>query len=108
MTVATKPRALFVVESSRFNISSAREFGEIVYLLKGEPVSPLNVDEVVSRIKEALDDIAFDPKNDYVVLTGQTLLVAVYLAIACDVSGQVRTLMFDARHDKYVERVVKL
>lgn len=100
-----RPRALFVVESPRFNVASAVEFGEIVYLFKDGQLNPLHTDNTIKSIRTALQRIDYDPDVDFVVMAGSSLLLALYFATVAQEWGFVRALMFDARHNKYVERV---
>ena len=110
-TISQQPRAIFVARTPRFNVSSAEEFGDITYVFDAERTpSPLNTDEIINKILDELSSMNYNPTVDFIALTGPSLLVALFLTCAMHDAGSqpVKTLMFDARYDKYIERIVTM
>ena len=92
---------VFLAERPRMDISDARRFGEFVFLL-GQHVSPFKVNALARLLVDSLIEHEFNPKTDYICLTGQALMVPVLLAATYKEYGTLRLLMFDARISEYV------
>lgn len=91
-------------DHSHYSVAAAQEFGEIVYL-STRKLDPLNPAACASLFRTRLEQIKFDPDNDFICLTGHQLTTALYLAVVTAIFPTVRLLMFDARTSSYCERV---
>lgn len=97
--------AVVLSRSGRFDIEGASRFGRIVPVFDRDP-GPFSVDDVRDEVLRVLDEVSFDPGCDYFVLTGPIAPVAVAAAAALFKYGVLRLLIFDARADDYVVRVL--
>ena len=89
---------------SKFNFTTAREFGELVYLL--EPTAnPFHPNEgVIAQLTDKLHDYTH---RDFLVLTGNPILIGWATAIAALANqkngGEVRFLQWNGRRQMYLE-----
>ncbi len=67
-------------------------------------INPLFPDEACKIILDNLAKHHFDPKYDYICMTGQLLKVAYLLAVVSANWPAVQLLLFDARNGVYVTR----
>ena len=104
-----EPRVFIVVRNSRFDVSSAKEFGSVEFIFDSDDaVSPFDLPDVIMSIEDELSERDFDPSVDYVALTGPTIMVATLYAVVMGRYGTVRTLLFDARKEGYRERSARV
>ena len=87
-------------KNDRYDASLAEEYGEILLLYEGH-LNPFNTDECVHLITQAFKLNKFDCDNDYICMTGQSLILSFTLAIAISLYGKVNLLLFDATTNKY-------
>ena len=99
-------RVFLPYRSSRFNITDAERFGEIIFLTKPREFSPFNTTLTVEALHAALEEAEFNPDEDFVCLTGEVLITAIFLAVASERYGRVKLLMFDAKVGRYAERMI--
>ena len=97
-------RVFLAEPNGRYDLTAAREFGDIVYL-SDQSMNPFDTATVVDKLETALIQAGFKPDEDYICMTGQSLTVAMLLAVAAATYPMVRLLMFDARGSNYRERV---
>ena len=97
------PRVFVPIFSRRFDLTAAEPFGDVVYLLNGEMPSALHLQETSETISESLVKMRYD-ENDWICLTGPTILVSLLLACVCVEYGQANVLVFDAAQEKYLPR----
>jgi hypothetical protein len=107
-----KPR-VFVVQNQtkasragafvpKFNLSPAQEFGEIVFCLP-PGLQPFDNEKVIDQLHKALSDFTSD---DYLVLTGNPILIGWTVAIAAMITqGHLNMLQWDSQHQIY--RLIK-
>ncbi len=100
------PKVFLVEPNDRFVLTSAETFGEILYLTESR-LDPFNLPVVIDSIYDGFIACEFNPKTDYVCMTGNTLVLAVMLAVAVSLYDNLRLLMFDARTSKYRERTME-
>ena len=86
----------------RFNLDGAKAHGEIGYV--SEQINPFACETAITKIKNGLKRLEYDPEIDYLCLTGQVLTVAMFLAVAVQEYGEVTVLAFHAK-DGYKTRV---
>lgn len=97
-------RVIIPEPNGKYDISSAERYGTIV-TLSDRRVDPLSPDETATLFKARLKDVGFNPREDYICLTGHQLTTSVFLATVTSMFPCVRVLMFDARYSDYVSRV---
>lgn len=98
-----RSRVILVEPNPRYDLTAAEEFGDIVYLSK-TIMTPFNTADLIRTVKERLVAMDYDPETDYVCMTGYSLTVAMFLAVAVRMFGEVKIVMFDARNSTYKER----
>lgn len=102
-------RVIVVCESNRYNLAAAEEFGELKFLMDHQ-INPFHVDRLTNMMNSSLENIKFDPRHDFVCLTGQ----AVLLSVMCTIIGSkyhgetIKFLVFDATTNKYKPRKLEL
>jgi len=95
---------LFLVEkSSKFDLTALSEFGEIVYI-SNDYLNPFSVDYCLKEVQKGLE--SFNCTEDFLVLTGNLVLVSYMMMVAYEKFGTFKTLMFDAKQSNYKERIV--
>lgn len=98
---------VFVVqENNRLDYAPAEEFGEVIFMTADEyqPLkNSLRNQAILSRVTECLD--SFRPRSDYLLLTGNPILIGYVFHLAYCIEGYVRCLQWDRMHNSY--RVVE-
>lgn len=82
----------------KFDFSKAKEYGELVVLL-GPNTSPFHAHSLVIELKEKLKHIT---PNDYLLLTGNPVLIGLVVAIAADYALKVNFLQWSGKDQKYI------
>lgn len=83
----------------KYDISAAKEFGKLVYLLDPGNVQPVNLKASVAYLKEELADYT---DGDYLLALGDPVaMVAAGIAAAIANNGKVAVLKFDRMTGKY-------
>lgn len=83
-----------------FNITPAKEYGELVYLLT-PTAAPWNTDSVIFDLWERLGSFGDD---DYLLMIGNPILIGWATAIASEVNnGKVAALQWNGKERKYIE-----
>ena len=100
-------RAFAVQFNNRFNLKPAAKFGEVTYLYtdKVPPVSTPQV--VIEEIISRLEHFAFDPSKDFIVLSGATVNVVLFVAAAVLAYEKIKLLMYDPVRHLYYEREIR-
>ena len=76
------PRA-FVLEPSKYDSSQAEDFGKRVYVFaEGEFRISIFDDRFVGKVVDKLMDYNFDPDQDFIVLTGDLIVVSLFAVAA--------------------------
>jgi hypothetical protein len=88
-------------QSERFNLSHAKEYGEVKY--HADIPSPFDTEVFATYIEQLQLG-----EDDYIALTGPILNVAlgVLLASLTGDDEPLKLLLFDARNDRYVVRSI--
>lgn len=86
---------------SKFDFSQAVPFGELTFLLKPD-ANPFSPNEgVVAELTDKLHDFS---NNDYLLLTGNPILIGWVTAVAAAMNnGKVRMLQWNGRRGIYLE-----
>jgi hypothetical protein len=82
-----------------FDLSPATEYGELVYLF-GPGQIALQPEAVVDGISARLDELEFDPEQDYLLATGDVTVYGEVYRQMVDRDG-VRVLRWDGRYRRY-------
>lgn len=98
-------RVFFITSSPRFDLSSAEDFGDPVFITREREISPFNVDAVMEAIDRKLTDHEFS-SDDYVALTGPSALVALFLGYLGGLRRPIKLLIFNAAQGSYQSRVM--
>jgi hypothetical protein len=110
-------RRVFILEkNNRYNISSANKFGEIIYIntFSCEKFNVFSPNKAIKIIRDKLNELHFDHRNDIICLTGNSTLLALFLSVAflylennCfDGSYELKILIFDAKTSNYKLRTL--
>jgi hypothetical protein len=102
--VTKNPRVVMVAPHKKYNVTEAKVFGELTYLLPERRVSVFQPEELIETLLKRLEEIEFDPTNDYIILTGGQYLVIALCSIAAHNFKRYQALMFDAGNSRYVSR----
>lgn len=97
---------VFIVNHIGKDVSDAMRFGTLVPVTEGS-VNIFNIDRVKFDLSDTLDLHHFDNKNDYILLSGSTVLNFVIGMLAAKY-GSVNILIWDAKRQEYAEREVKI
>lgn len=100
-------RVILAEPNQRYDLSGAEQFGPLVYL-SPRPLPVFNTGTVVDLFKRRLHDIAFNPTEDIVCLTGNSLIVAQLTAVIASECPVFKLLMFCATDSSYKVRVLDL
>jgi hypothetical protein len=98
----TKPR-VFLVKSTRDDVSDARRFGDVVLIFgDAEPRPRLFSEDFAAEVVRRLETAQYDPEVDYFLVTGDLVSVTmVAAAIARESSVPPRALFFDKQVSEY-------
>jgi len=98
------PRVFFIQSPKpNLDVSGAADFGDIVTLMDNKVV-PFLVHEFAPLTIRTLESYRYDPKKDYICLTGQMMAVSIAVAVAFQRYGTIRLLAFNAVSGDYEER----
>jgi hypothetical protein len=85
--------------NNRYNFTKAEAYGQVVFLME-EAQNPFQ-DGLLATYKKRFSELNFDPEQDVLCMTGQSLITAMMLATVLREHGRVKILMFDARVSDY-------
>lgn len=96
------PRAIILEPPGHlFDLTDVARFGLVKYLFDPRGPHPFRQEEFRSEVNRRLDEVAFDPDVDYVVLVGKTTKF-LYLSLEVVARyGRVKLLQFDATRAEY-------
>jgi len=100
----TDAQVLFIADSTRFDITSARKFGVPVYLMASSASSPFNPEGFFEELDAEITRIGFDPEGDFIAMTGPAVHMALFVAFMVRRYDALNLLIFDARSSKYRKR----
>jgi len=99
-------RVFLPTNCDRFDVSLASCYGEMEVLCS-QRLNPFRVDECVEAFSQELDE-KFDPDNDFICMTGQTLLISIALGVAMTKFDRVNVLLYDAISSSYKSRIITM
>jgi hypothetical protein len=90
---------VYVVQEHKYDVSEAKEYGEIVYLL-GPKTKPYKSEPIIKRLHECLCDYT---TADYLLLIGNPCLIGWTVAVAAQHNeGVVNLLQWSNAEDRYI------
>ena len=98
----TGSRVFICFEAMKMNFAGALRFGEIVYVASQDvnAASPSSVKRVSSEVKSVLR--SFDPDEDYLVLVGSPILIAMCATEIMLTHRRMTVLQWDRQDSVYV------
>ena len=103
-----RERRVFIPNDGNHDYRPAERFGKLTFVTRGE-VNKFNVGELYRKWETALQD---STEDDYIIVSGLPILVALGASIFAHRHGGVRFLLFkydkEARRGDYAERHVYL
>lgn len=83
----------------KFDFTEARSYGEIIVMLQ-HSATPFDMPPVIKALHEHLQHIT---KDDWIILTGNPVLIGLAVAIAADyLDGCLRILQWSGSTDSYI------
>lgn len=99
------PSRVFLAEPNRrFVLTDAQKFGKIEYL-SDDQLNPFSISKTMELLNDGFSSKNFDPENDFLCMTGNTLILSYTLSIAATRFKSMKLLMFDSRTSCYCERM---
>lgn len=85
---------------SKYDLTRARRFGELVYLIDGQvrSYSQSSVSDAVARVSGGLANFK---QEDYLLLVGDPVLIGVACGVAMRATSQLKLLQWDKRRFDY-------
>ena len=108
-----KEKRVFVLQKqSRYDVSAVKFYSShILYIADQENLNPFDTTPFAELVEHKLKMNQFDPDNDFICLTGSSVLLSIFLAILVrqySYCGQFKILVYDARRSKYQLRLLNL
>lgn len=97
-------KKVYVVAKGFHSWSAAAEHGELVFL----STEPVGRTAVSNMLREFLPKMADSEPEDYIVITGLSVMCSIVCVIFALKHRRLNLLLFDAAGDKYVKRTVML
>lgn len=97
--------------SENIDISSAANFGRILYLFKPERgrksrAGIWETDILCREILDRLIELDYEPTRDFLCISGHQVATSILIAITIREYGTVNALFFDTRERSYVARTL--
>ena len=94
---------VFITERIKYDVTSAKEFGRLCYLVEPDERLPsMWSSDYRARLEELLRENQFDPIRDYLLVGGGIVPMATCLAILASRHNWINCLCFDANHRRYI------
>lgn len=108
-----KEQRVFVLQKqSRYDVSAVKFYSpNIVYIADQENLNPFDTVLFAELVEHKLKVEKFDADNDFICLTGSSVLLVMFLAILVRqyiFNSQFKILVYDARRSKYQLRLLNL
>jgi len=105
-------RVIVLQKQSRYDVSAVKYYSsDIVYIAEQENLSPFDTVPFAELVVHKLKMCQFDPANDFICLTGSSVLLSMFLAILVreyPFDTQFKILVYDARKSKYQLRMLNV
>lgn len=108
-----KQKRVFVLQKqSRYDVSAVKFYSpHILYIADQENLNPFDTTPFAELVVHKLKTCQFDADNDFICLTGSSVLLSIFLAILVreyPMNNQFKILVYDARRSKYQLRILNL
>ena len=101
-------RAFSITVNSKYDLRPIKKYGDVMYLYTDMQHPPINNPQrMLDDCIERLENFGFDPKVDFIIMTGAVVNVALFVAAAFVQYGTLKLLMYDPRTNKYYERQIE-
>lgn len=104
MSKEVKMRKVYVVNKSFHDYTSAKEFGELVFLTEGK-LNPYDINHMARLVEERMKE---SRKNDLILVTSLSSLCMVAGAHFAMKHGRLNLLLIIPKRRKYIERNIIL
>lgn len=97
---------VFILQKDKYNVASAKEFGEIRWIVQGEgkELDPFDTAFTMQCILQSLHTQEYHPDTDFIALTGPSSLIALLLATVVYGWSKANVLVFDPSTSRYRSR----
>lgn len=107
-----KQRVFVLQEHGKYNVDAVKYYSkEIVYIVQEERINPFDTFSLIELIWHRLKVEKFNPHDDFICLTGSSVLLALYLSVItryCSHCEQFKVLIYDAKKNNYKLRMINL
>ncbi|MDI6840470.1 MAG: hypothetical protein QMD71_06465 [bacterium] len=98
-----QPTKVWIVNSSGHNFDAAKEFGEEMIPLTAGKVNIFNVERLIHEFKGKMVN---HQKDDWILLSGNTVLNVLAVTVALAKHREVKLLLYDVIRKEYVPREI--
>lgn len=98
------PRVFLAEPNRKFDFDGAKKFGSLINLSE-DFLNIFDLNKTSEMLNSGFSTKKFDYENDFICMTGNSVILAVLLATATSKFPSVRLLIFDSRQSIYCERV---
>lgn len=105
-TIAPGVSRAILIEPTDQSVEDAERFGPVVCMFDEDGTRPSiwRTDALRKAICERLAELKYNPENDYIILTGQVILLTYFVSVVANEFGTYRALAYSAPDRGYVER----
>jgi hypothetical protein len=100
-------RVFGIQYNAHYNWKPTKAFGDLNYIFTDKTPEISNPQKFIEEVQLRLENFSFDPKTDFIVLTGTTNNVCLFICSAMLAYGEIRLLLFDSVRNSYYERLIK-
>ena len=106
MSIVDDPhyRKCFVLGASKFDVSSAEKFGAVTHL-DDRSMPPVFHKTLAAAWRKRLEDEGYEPQQDFLILTGNLIVLTMVVAELVAVYGDTPVLAYCASTREYVPLV---
>lgn len=100
---------VFALSPSKYDITGATEYGEIVYLYNdiNKPRMPYAfVDDFGQDVWRRMEQNSYDPDKDYLLIVGSHVILAQWVAAVISECEWCNALLFNSTDEIYVPRIL--
>ena len=97
----------FAVEQGKQDLSKAKEYGRIVYLFKADGErSSIWSNDFPQEVLTALEEYNYDPENDYLIVAGSMVPIALAVGRLVSQFGSIKALLYNSSEGCYISRIL--
>lgn len=100
----TEQRRVILFEDTDKNTKGAESFGAVITLFPAEypRSSVFSGQELTKQVLERLHELDYNPRKDYLCITGNVVPIANLIAAAASFYGEILVLVYDKLARRYV------